>query len=54
MCSSYYITCLKDFGSFHVHVTCWFEFRGETYAEEQQVHPELWVEEFMEGDNFSN
>jgi len=34
----------------------WFELGGgrSTYAEEQQVHTALWVEKFMERDNFRN
>jgi hypothetical protein len=37
-------------------LTYWFEVSGEisTYAEEQQVYTELWVEKFMERDNFGN
>lgn len=37
-------------------LTYWFELGGErsTYAEEQQVDTELWVEKFMERDNFGN
>jgi hypothetical protein len=59
ICSSYYITCPKAFGSFHVHctyLTYWFELSGErnTFTEEQQVHTELWVEMFMERDDFGN
>jgi len=34
----------------------WFELGRErsTYTEEQQVYTELWVEKFMERDNFGN
>jgi len=34
----------------------WFELGGErsTCAEEEQMHTELWVEKFMERDNFVN
>jgi len=40
----------------NIPLTYWFELSGgrNTFAEEQQVHTELWIEMFMERDDFGN